>query len=43
MNVIELTCVSCQYEAAVSNAVESAKDRMTPEECPQCGGELEIL
>jgi len=41
MRTIERVCVDrCGYEVAVGGDVASAVDRMTPQACPRCGGDL---
>lgn len=44
MRRYELRCSQrCGYQAAVANDIASVVDRMTPDECPRCTADVEVL
>jgi hypothetical protein len=43
MMSVERVCAgTCGYQVAVGNDVRSAVERMTPQACPRCGGDLAV-
>lgn len=38
---VELVCDDCMYEGAIGNAGKAAFERLTPDSCPCCDGDLQ--